>query len=60
MTILERYVDDMEHSDKSGLKDILKSLHVEVGDSLMFVLAPEKKRGAYSVEDAAGRTLSLL
>ena len=29
LTILERYVDDMEHSDKSGLKDILKSLYVE-------------------------------
>ena len=29
LTILERYVDDMEHSDKSALKNILKSLYVE-------------------------------
>tara|TARA_B100001093_G_scaffold468406_1_gene488357 strand:+ start:6006 stop:7052 length:1047 start_codon:yes stop_codon:yes gene_type:complete len=29
LTILERYVDDMEHSDKSALKVILKSLYVE-------------------------------
>ena len=29
LTILERYVDDMEHSDKPALKNILKSLYVE-------------------------------
>ena len=29
LTILERYVDDMEHSDKDALKNILKSLYVE-------------------------------
>ncbi len=29
LTILERYVDDMEHSDKPALKSILKSLYVE-------------------------------
>ena len=29
LTILERYVDDMEHSDKDSLKNILKSLYVE-------------------------------
>ena len=29
LTILERYVDDMEHSDKASLKSILKSLYVE-------------------------------
>ena len=29
LTILERYVDDMEHSDKNSLKNILKSLYVE-------------------------------
>ena len=29
LTILERYVDDMEHSDKSALKNIIKSLYVE-------------------------------
>jgi hypothetical protein len=29
LTILERYVDDMEHSDKNSLKSILKSLYVE-------------------------------
>tara|TARA_B100001057_G_scaffold405463_1_gene418436 strand:+ start:5821 stop:6867 length:1047 start_codon:yes stop_codon:yes gene_type:complete len=29
LTILERYVDDMEHSDKSALKVILKSLYIE-------------------------------
>ena len=29
LTILERYVDDMEHSDKPALKTILKSLYVE-------------------------------
>ena len=29
LTILERYVDDMEHSDKASLKGILKSLYVE-------------------------------
>ena len=29
LTILEKYVDDMEHSDKDALKNILKSLYVE-------------------------------
>jgi len=29
LTILERYVDDMEHSDKPALKSILKTLYVE-------------------------------
>ena len=29
LTILERYVDDMEHSDKTAVKNILKSLYVE-------------------------------
>ena len=29
LTILERYVDDLEHQDKSGLKNLLKSLYVE-------------------------------
>ena len=29
LTILEKYVDDMEHSDKPALKNILKSLYVE-------------------------------
>ena len=29
LTILERYVDDIEHSDKPALKTILKSLYVE-------------------------------
>jgi len=29
LTILERYVDDLEYQDKSGLKNLLKSLYVE-------------------------------
>ena len=29
LTILERYVDDLNHSDKPALKSILKSLYVE-------------------------------
>jgi len=29
LTILERYVDDLGHHDKNGVKDILKSLYVE-------------------------------
>ena len=29
LTILEKYVDDIEHSNKPALKSILKSLYVE-------------------------------
>lgn len=29
LTILERYVDELEYQDKSGIKNILKSLYVE-------------------------------
>ena len=60
LTILEKYVDDIEYSDKPALKSILKILiRGSTGVSLMYILQLQGKEqeGAYAVQASNGKVV---